>query len=302
MKRSALAILLSTLACGAQANTATGPEIQTEDVERFYRIYDAANGHPTVEQIQRDYLDVGTSGLHTFVKIRHLTATNLAESLAKKPQLYTDAKSCVQVLPRVRERVESSLRELVRLYPEARIPPITIVVGRGKPVGVGYPATGLQIGLEALCAVTWFNPNLEDRFVHVIAHEYAHIQQTAGHENEAQHTVLQRSLLEGAAEFAAELTSGKTGYTHFGPLTRGREKQIETDFVADQDSTDLSHWVDNSTLEQGADLGYWVGYRIAKSYYQRAVDKRQAFRDILEMSDAQAFLARSGWYPGIDLQ
>jgi uncharacterized protein YjaZ len=114
-------------------------------------------------------------------------------------------------------------------------------------------------------------------------------------------TVLERSLLEGSAEFAAELTSGKTAYSHFGPITRGREKQIETAFVADQDKTDFSDWLDNSTLEKPGDLGYWVGYRIVKSYYQHHSDKSQAFRDILQLSDAKAFLAKSGWYPGIQL-
>jgi hypothetical protein len=38
-----------------------------------------------------------------------------------------------------------------------------------------------------------------------------------------------------------------------------------------------------------------------KSYYQHAADKRRAIRDILEMSDPKAFLAPSGWHPGIDL-
>jgi len=52
-------------------------------------------------------------------------------------------------------------------------------------------------------------------------------------------------------------------------------------------------------MEQGNDLGYWVGYRIAKAYYQRAADKQQAVREILEMSDPKAFLAKSGWRPGM---
>ncbi len=34
------------------------------------------------------------------------------------------------------------------------------------------------IGLEAPCAADFMNPNVQDRFVHVIAHEYVHIQQT----------------------------------------------------------------------------------------------------------------------------
>ncbi len=302
MQRIRLAVLLCALTLTSAANAADGPEIQIEDVERFYKLYDAAGGHPTVEQLQRDYLDVGTEGLHTLMKIRNVTAANIAATMTKRPEIYTKAKRCMEVLPQVRQRLDVSLRELVRLYPRARIPPVTIVVGRGKPVGVGYPATGLQIGLEALCAVDWFAANLEDRFVHVIAHEYAHVQQVANSADEEHLTVLQRSLLEGSAELVAELTSGKTAYVHFGPLTRGREKEIETAFAADQDKTDLSEWVDNSTIEQPRDLGYWVGYRIAKSYYQHSPDKPRAFRDILEASDAKAFLAKSGWYPGIRLQ
>jgi hypothetical protein len=39
-----------------------------------------------------------------------------------------------------------------------------------------------------------------------------------------------------------------------------------------------------------------------KAYYLHAADKRQAVRDILEMHDPKAFLAKSGWRPGIALQ
>ena len=58
------------------------------------------------------------------------------------------------------------------------------------------------------------------------------------------------------------------------------------------------------SLMEGAptDLGYWVGYRITKAYYQHTSDKRQALREILGMTDPKAFLARSGWYPGIRLR
>jgi hypothetical protein len=301
MKRISTGALLSAWVC-VTAGAAEAPKVQTEDVERFYKIYEAAGGKPTAEQLQRDYLDVGTDGLRTLAKIRNVTGARIAENLQKRPDIYTNAKRCMDVLPRVQKRLENSLRELVRLYPQARNPTVTIVVGRGKPVGVGSPLTGLQIGLEALCAVDWLNPNLEDRFVYVITHEYAHVQQAKVFTEKEELTVLERSLLEGAAELAAELTSGNVAYSHFTASTKGREKEIETEFAADQDKTDLSHWLDNSTVEKPGDLGYWVGYRIAKAYYQHSSDKAQAFREVLEMNDARAFLAKSGWYPGIQLQ
>jgi uncharacterized protein YjaZ len=273
------------------------PEIHTEDVQRFYAVYDAADGHPSAEVLQREYLDKGSEGLHQLAKVRNVTGARIADTLAKRPELYSEARRCMAVLPRVRERVDTALHALVARYPQARVPAVTIAVGRGKPVGVGSPVTGLQIGLEALCATNWLNPDVEERFVHVIVHEYVHVQQNEKL-SEAEHpTVLERSLMEGAAEFVTEQVSGQVAYSHFAALTRGHEKKIETAFAADLDKTDLSQWLDNSTIEKPGDLGYWVGYRIVQRYYEHASDKSLALREIIELNDAKAFLAKSGWSP-----
>jgi hypothetical protein len=110
--------------------------------------------------------------------------------------------------------------------------------------------------------------------------------------------------MEGAAEFTGELISGGVTYARFKDWTKGRETEIETAFARDADSKDLSKWLYNGkgTEEWLGDLGYWVGYRIVKSYYLRSADKRQALRDILEITDPNAFFAKSGWHPGINLQ
>jgi hypothetical protein len=240
MKKNCLGLAFAVVAWISICVPAQSAEtmIHTDDVDLFYKVYDAADGHPTAEQLQRDYLDAGSEGLHNLAKLRNVSGVRIADTLSKHPELYVKARGCTAALPRVRERVEVALRNLVRLYPQARTPPVTIAVGRGKPVGVGSPVTGLQIGLEALCSAEWMNPNVEDRFVHVIAHEYAHVQQVRELVDDEHPTVLERSLTEGAAEFVAALTSGKTGYAHFDALTKGREREIETAFVADVDQTE----------------------------------------------------------------
>ena len=297
MKQIPIAILCGTFWCAAiagESSVAPRPnlEIQIGDVARFYRVYDAADGHPTAEALQRDYLDPGSEGLHRLAQLRRVSGESIAANIGKNPSIYVDAKRCMAALPRVRDRVVVSLQELATLYPEARFPPVTIAVGRGKPVGV-TDAKGVMIGLEALCAVNWMQPDVEDRFVYVIAHEYAHVQQAIAspvfYDNEKP-TVLEESLIEGAAEFVGEMISGGIAYPEFKTREQGREKDIETAFVADEDKTDLSAWLYNGTLTKPGDLGYWVGYRIVASYYERASDKRQALRDILEMKDAKPFL------------
>lgn len=285
----------------AEPRPSRSPTIQIEDVRRFYNIYDGAGGHPSADQLQHYYLDQGSVGLHNLAEARGVTGTAIVAKLDSQPGLYADAKRCAAVLPRVRERLNAATHKLVALYPEAILPPITITVGRGKPVAMGSPAAGVIVGLEALCGVQYFDSDVEDRFVHVISHEYVHVQQPQSVTEDPRPTVLEASLMEGAAEFIGENISGAVANPGIQAEAKGKEIEIETRFVADRKKTDLSDWLFNGTLNKPGDLGYWVGYRIVASYYRHATDKHLAIRKILRMTDPEAFLTESGWHPGIAL-
>src|SRR5580698_7103110 len=107
----------------ASAPTVAAPVIQIEDVERFYKVYDAASGHPTADQLQHDYIDPGSDGLHHFAQVRNISGTTIAKTLAEHPEIYSDARRCMVVLPHVRQRLQAALLELGRLYREAKFPP-----------------------------------------------------------------------------------------------------------------------------------------------------------------------------------
>jgi hypothetical protein len=276
-------------------------EIQTEDVARFYKVYEAAHGRPTAGQLQTDYLDQATAGLRHLTQVRNVTAENIARAIATQPTLYTNARSCMAALPRIRERLVLTFEKLLALYPQAQKPPVTILVSRGKPVAIAGPGKGVQIALEATCsgnAARFLGENVDDRFVYVIAHEYIHVQQAPERANP---TVLERALEEGVAEFLGELISGGISNVAVHESAKRRELEIEDSFATDVDKRDLSAWFDNTTPDDVGQLGYWVGYRIARAYYQHASDKRAAVREMIQMTDAHAFLARSGWKPGIVL-
>jgi hypothetical protein len=297
----ALALALIALAAADGAAGATiRPVIQIEDAARFYRVYDAAQAHPTAEALQRDYLDAGTPGLHAFAAARRITGEAIFREMSAHPEIYAQARRCERPLPQVKRRLETDLAKLAALDPHAVFPPVTIAVSRGKPVAMG-DAGGVRIGLEALCAVPYFDADVTDRFVHVIAHEYVHVQQNQALNNDDHPTVLERSLIEGAAEFVGEMISGGVGNPGVASQAHGHESEIETAFLADIHDRDLSRWIDNGSLTTPGDLGYWVGYRIVKAYYVHAHDKRAAIRAILAMNDPDAFLAASGWRPGLQL-
>ena len=273
--------------------------IRTDDVDRFFRVYDSAHGHPTAAQLQAQYLDPGSEALHQFVVSRIDSADKLADAIEKRPADFARARTCLPALAKTKAQLPAVFARYAELYPASTFPPVTFVVGRDATGGT-TTREGIVIGLETMCRLDFMGADVGDRFTHIIAHELAHVQQPAGQVDAPPGaTLLFQSLLEGGAEFMAELSSGDVTYGHMKTWTRGHECAIEHAFAKDAPGTDISQWLYNGfgTPEKPGDLGYWVGYRIAKAYYAQAADKKQAISDLLNVDNenATAFLARSGW-------
>src|SRR6185369_16721155 len=110
---------------------------------------------------------------------------------------YDRARICAAALPGAGRRLARSFRILASLFPEARFPPVTILIGRDNSGGTTGPS-GVLIGLEVVCRPNAPNPDVEDRLVHLIAHEYGHVQQfTEGGEDQSRRSLLHQSLVEG---------------------------------------------------------------------------------------------------------
>ena len=288
------------VALGAIARSPKPPEIRTSDVDLFYRIYDASRGKPTAETLDRDYIQGGSDGVRQFVPDRIRSGDALAKTIADNPDVYEGARRCQADLPAVQRRLSQAFGKLAVIAPEATFPPVTILIGRNNSGGT-TGKSGVLIGLEVVCRSTWLQANVEDRLVHLIMHEYGHVEQFPdGGEDAHPDTVLSQSLVDGEAELVAELTTGEVSEVHLQRWTKGHEKQIDEAFLAQADSRDLKPWLYNGvgTPEKPGDLGYWVGYRIAKAYYLPARDKRAALRALLALKDPKAILAQSGWHPG----
>src|SRR5690606_6585500 len=99
----ALALVSAAASGVAAAEHAAGPVIETHDVDRFYEIFDRANGRPSAEVLQREYLDAGSEGLHTLARMRNVTGASIAKAIETRPEIYASARECLKVLPRVRE-------------------------------------------------------------------------------------------------------------------------------------------------------------------------------------------------------
>src|SRR3546814_3784250 len=89
-------------ASATRSAATAGAIVHTEEVDLFYRIYDAADGHPTAEPLQHDYLDQRSDGLQEMAPVRNVRGQRTAGMLATNPSPYTGAERWIALLPPAR--------------------------------------------------------------------------------------------------------------------------------------------------------------------------------------------------------
>jgi uncharacterized protein YjaZ len=131
-----------------------------------------------------------------------------------------------------------------------------------------------------------------DNIPFAVAHEIVHFQRNR---YELPHSLLGKCLAEGSADFVGRLISGSVNNKYLYDYAIAHEKSLWQEFKKDMRNNDLSSWIYNlgAIKDRPADLGYFIGYKICESYYQRIRDKRKAVKNILEMKDFEKFLVMS---------
>ncbi|HZU54031.1 MAG TPA: hypothetical protein VFF77_09070 [Holophagaceae bacterium] len=283
-----------------------GTAFSTADIARFWSVYDRLPGSPDpADLLQRDYLDKGTPGLQDFTVLR-IGSGRLLLKVIQAHKAYFDAiRPNTLGLERLEPTVRSAFRNLKALYPDATFPDVYLTVGAMNSGGTAS-SQGLLLGVELFgrgpgVPIGELDPWLAsvvkgpDDLPKIIAHELIHFQQPG----DGNHTLLAECLREGSADFLGELISGGLSNTNIRDYGLAHEAELWKAFRADMDGQDTSRWMYQGKIVDGrpADLGYFVGYRIAQAYYAKAKDKRQAVKDIIEMKDPKALLKASGYDP-----
>ena len=95
--------------------------------------------------------------------------------------------------------------------------------------------------------------------------------------------------------FVSELVCGRHSNKAIFARADENEKAIWTEFQKVMNGTELHNWLYTHDAGRIKDLGYYMGYKITKSYYRNASNKRTALKDILNINDFKQFLADSGY-------
>lgn len=286
----------------------------TADLRRFWTAYENGGREGSAMAFQSIYLDSASPGLRNFMKSRAVTAASLVGVVSAYRSYFEALEPVSRAIDNsnpIFNVVRANYERIAGWYPQAFFPPVTLLVGRfstGGTTGEAGMLLGMEFyGVDAKAPVGELNAfahanqfSLRDDFPSLVAHEHAHLLQVAAgaQGSRSGKSLLARALIEGGADFLAELASGQASYHRKYVAWQARETDFWTAFQRDMRGRDVSHWLYNqreSTANWPGDLGYFMGYRIAQAFFMQAVDKHAAVRELVAQRDPERILERSGY-------
>ena len=258
----------------------------TSDIQLFWSALDRAPSDSLADYLQREYLEKASVGVRDFIPGRIISAEDLASYVRSRRVTYDSVRAAKLDVTRAEADIRAAFRKLKQIYSEAVFPDVYFVIGRFNSGGTSTKH-GLLIGAEM-----YRDPAA---LPSIVSHELIHFQQ--GYESKK---LLEHFFMEGTADFVAELIAGHHINNAAHQYGMAHEVELWKEFRTQFDKTDFFPWMyGRPTDGKPNDLGYFIGYRIAKAYYDKAVDKRQAVKEIITArnGNVRELLAMSGYDP-----
>tara|TARA_R110001583_G_scaffold101981_1_gene248527 strand:- start:39 stop:929 length:891 start_codon:yes stop_codon:yes gene_type:complete len=256
----------------------------TSDIENFWIAFDSidiSKNNPF-----NRYIKNGTKGLQGFIPSRIMSADSLLNMVKRRKDDYEKMRNIESPIKVKEKETLPYFYALEYWYPYAVYPPVYFVFGRFNSGGT-TSEEGLLIGVEMLTDL--------DGLPELVIHESIHFQQKWPEDGNT--TLLQQSILEGSADFIAELVTGKHGNSNANSYGNKNKEALCEEFVLLMNGTNMKDWLYQTSGKDKRpnDLGYWIGYEIVKAYFDKAQDKKLAVNHILNIDDYSRFLRESGY-------
>ena len=266
-----------------------------DDVVNFIRVAKLLHGAAdTVAILQTEYLDKGTPGLKRFIEKHDLTAERMQRAMRRHPEAYAALEGHPAAIEQLAVEGRAAYARLKEYIPEAVVPPTYFLVGAYRGIG-SASIKGVLITVEK-----WTLPPRGEttrlvheltRFQQMVALGLEKYRALAGPEN----TLLGTCIREGAAEFFADLVTGHITKDDAIGFVRDNEDRLWRRFVTEMHGSETGDWIWETPKDtlQPPHVGYVLGCFIVRSYYENAEDKAKAVREILGVTDYDAFLKES---------
>lgn len=309
-----LKIIIISFLYSAITFAQTQHKIFTTDIENFWIAYDSVKTtKDTTKQknfIQELYLDKATSGLKNFIIVREHSAKRHLENIIKFPKFWISLRPHTLQIQSYTQDIEKLMLRYKMLYPAFNQPDIFFTIGclnsggtttRNK-ILIGSEIAASDSTVDASEISSWLRGvfRYNTSVISMVAHEMTHTQQKDNRNT----NLLGYCIKEGACDFIAELLLEKQLQSPYMTYGKANEKALWKLFQKDMYGQETKDWIYNGGQAPigKADLGYFIGYVICKSYYENASDKTKALKHIIElnysMKSVAKFLKKSKYLSG----
>lgn len=289
------------------ANSQNKQVIETSDIENFWQAYDklkfALNKTDSISIIQIEYIDKSTEFFKEFIKLRNFKAVEYVSLIEKYPKFWISIRKETENVKNRKEEIEKIFDKYENEIPNFKRPNVCFAIGCLRTGGtvtdnlilIGTELAASNPETEKSELSTWLKTvigTLGD-IVSMISHETIHTQQTKDNLRD----LAEFTLNEGVADFLSEKISGLTINKIAFKYGLENDCALRKEFLLEysKNKNDISNWLFNGSksVNRPADLGYFIGYKIAEECYNNSTDKKKAIVDLLNRNKYKTIFLES---------
>lgn len=291
--------------------------IITQDVENFWKAVDNLKiRKDTVQIFQTLVIENASDEFKVFIRKWKIKASDYANQIRKYSKFYATLRERSFKLIASEDSIRNIVKRFQNLYPNYKQADICIAFGNfstGGNIAIESDKNLAYIGLEyhGLDTATFIKElpiSIQDyvsrsNFFRTIIHELVHVQQRT-HGQKIIHTLdgnllANRILSEGIPDFISQLIveEGNNGnYFSYGLMN---ENELKVKLKSELWNVGSGDWFggnDSLFSNHPRDLGYFMGSRIAKSFYHTKNLQKTNLTALIEFKSLEKFIKESGYF------
>lgn len=304
MKSRIIATTLTSIALiscqtGLKKEEKPASNVVTTDIDLFWKAYDIIVKEPdTIKQealIDSLYLKQGSVGLEKIVEVRNYTAHDYVSLINQYPGFWRSIRKNTFKSKEIASELNQGIQKLKERYPALKPAKIYFTVGAMRTNGTTRDSSvliGSELAMmDKLTDISEFEGRTKqwlenykstdpiNKLVLLNLHEYVHTQQRA-----MPNSLLYQVLYEGIAEYISVKALGVVSSTpavDFGAKNTKVKQKFEEEMFYER--TYEWMWSNAPNEFDVRDLGYYLGYYIADSFYQQSTDKTTAIKELIAL-------------------
>ena len=284
--------------------------IETVDIRNFWEAFDrlaqATDREDSIAVMQQYYIEPCSDFFKEFLRVRDFTAEEYVRVIGRYPGFWRSIRPLTERIAQRVPEIHAVFDRYRELLPGFSQPDVCFAIGCLRTGGT-TASNLILIGSEIAAAdgqvdksemSGWLSSVIGTTgdIVAMIAHETVHTQQI----NRGRRDLITRVLTEGVADFMTIELLGMSINAQVFSYGRANECALWKEFARDLDDhpRDFRRWLyqGNSVDGRPADLGYFIGCRIAQCFYEKESDKQRALRTLLDARQYRKVYEKSRYW------